>query len=237
MSGTATLDETIDVRRPLHEVFAYVSRISRVQEWDPAVARAISQTPGAPAVGSEYQVNMKSGITLHYRIVEFEADSRMLMTVDSRFFTAREEILFEETGTGTRLRYIARFDFQGPLAAFNRLYPSGLERLGRDAMAGLKEALDDNFEVPQASGLLAAADRLIVPGIWRFTKLGYRESRRRWNAISAYQGDRHALITGATSGLGLAAARRLAEMGARLTLGGVCGICFGSGKCPCSEAG
>jgi hypothetical protein len=27
----------------------------------------------------------------------------MLMTVDSRFFTAREEILFEETGTGTRL--------------------------------------------------------------------------------------------------------------------------------------
>ena len=218
MSGTATLDETIDVRRPLHEVFAYVSRISRVQEWDPAVARATSQTPGAPAVGSEYQVNMKSGITLHYTIIELEQDKRMLMTVDSRFFTAREEILFEETGTGTRLRYIARFDFQGPLAAFNRLYPSGLERLGRDAMAGLKEALDDNFEVPQASGLLAAADRLIVPGIWRFTKLGYRESRRRWNAISAYQGDRHALITGATSGLGLAAARRLAEMGARLTL-------------------
>jgi NAD(P)-dependent dehydrogenase (short-subunit alcohol dehydrogenase family) len=218
MSGTVTLDETIEVQRPLHEVFTYVSRFSRVQEWDPAVARAASRTPGAPAVGSEYQVDLKSGITLHYRIVEFEADSRMLMTVDSRFFTAREEILFEETGAGTRLRYIASFDFQGPLATFNRLYPSGLERLGRNAMAGLKEALDDNFEVPQASGLLAAADRLIVPGIWRFTNLGYRESRRRWNAISAYQGDRHALVTGATSGLGLAAARRLAEMGARLTL-------------------
>jgi len=103
MSATVTLDETIEVRRPLHEVFAYVSLFSRVQEWDPAVARAISLTPGAPAVGSEYQVDMKSGFALHYRITEFEENSRMLMTVDSRFFTAREEILFEETGTGTRL--------------------------------------------------------------------------------------------------------------------------------------
>jgi len=220
MSGTVTLDETIEVRRPLHEVFAYVSLFSRVQEWDPAVARAISLTPGVPAVGSEYQVDMKSGFALHYRITEFEENSRMLMTVNSRFFTAREEILFEETGSGTRVRYIANFDFPGPLAAFNRIYPTGLERVGKNAMAGLQEALEDNFEVPQASGILAVADRLIVPGIWRFTKLGYRESRRRWNAISAYQGDRHALITGATSGLGLAAARRLAEMDARLTLVG-----------------
>ncbi len=218
MRSSVTLDETIEVRRPLHEVFAYVSLFSRVQEWDPAVARAVSKTPGAPAVGSEYQVDLKTGLTLNYRIVEFEENSRMLMTVNSRFFTAREEILFEETGTGTRVRYIANFEFPGPLAALNRIYPTGLECVGKNAMAGLQEALEDNFEVPQASGMLALADRLIVPGIWRFTKLGYRESRRRWNAISAYQGDRHALITGATSGLGLAAARRLAEMGARLTL-------------------
>lgn len=218
MGRAITLDETIEIRRPLHEVFAYVSRFSRVEEWDPAVARATSQTPGAPAVGSQYQVDMKAGFTLHYRITEFEEDARMLMTVDSRFFTAVEEIRFAEAGTGTRIRYIANFEFPGPLAAVTRIYPTGLERVGKNAMAGLQEALEDNFEVPQASGLLAVADRLIVPGIWRFTKLGYRESRRRWNAISAYQGDRHAIITGATSGLGLAAARRLAEMGARLTL-------------------
>jgi NAD(P)-dependent dehydrogenase (short-subunit alcohol dehydrogenase family) len=218
MSGTVTLDETIEVKRPLHEVFAYVARFSRIQEWDPAVARASSLTPGAPGVGSEYTVEMNAGFALHYRITEFEEDARVLMTVDSRFFTALEEILFEETGTGTRLRYIARFTFPGPLAAFNRLYPAGLDRVGKSAMAGLQEALEDDFEAPEASSILAVADRLILPGIWRFTKLGYRESRRRWNPISAYQGDRHALITGATSGLGLAAARQLAEMGARLTL-------------------
>jgi dehydrogenase/reductase SDR family protein 12 len=58
----------------------------------------------------------------------------------------------------------------------------------------------------------------VFPGIWRFTKLGYRASRKRWNAVSAYQGDRHALLTGATSGIGKAAARQLAGLGARLTI-------------------
>ena len=194
MSNIVTLDETIEVQRPLHEVFAYVSEFSHVEEWDPAVARAVRQTQGAPDVGSEYRVDMNAGFSLHYRVIEFEENSRVLMTVDSRLFTAREEILFEATGDGTRLRYIAEFDFPTPLAAFNRLCPAAMRRVGRSAMAGLKTALDDDFEAPRASGILAAADRLIVPGLWRFTKLGFRESRRRWNALSAYQGDRHALI-------------------------------------------
>jgi NAD(P)-dependent dehydrogenase (short-subunit alcohol dehydrogenase family) len=116
------------------------------------------------------------------------------------------------------VRYIAKFDFPAPLAALNRLYPSAMQRVGKKAMAGLKEALEDKFDAPLASRMLATADRLVLPGIWRFTKLGYRESRRRWDAVSAYQGDRHALITGATSGLGKAAAHQLAALGARLTL-------------------
>ena len=218
MSNIITLDETIEVDRPLHEVFAYVSEFSRVEEWDPAVARATRLSAGSPGVGSEYRVDMKAGFSLQYRVIEFEQDARMLMDVDSRFFSAKEEILFSESGERTQVRYIAKFDFPAPLARFNRLYPAAMDRIGKTAMAGLQAALEDNYKTPEPSKLLATADRLVLPGLWRFTRLGYRNSRRRWKAVSAYQGNRHALITGATSGIGEAAARRLAAMGARLTL-------------------
>ena len=218
MDTSITLDETIDVQRPLHEVFAYVSEFSRVEEWDPAVASGTKLTPGAPGVGSEYRIDMRAGFSLDYRIVEFEPDARMLMTVSSRFFTAREEILFSATADGARVRYIATFDFPAPLAAINRLYPAAMQRVGEKAMAGLKEALEDDFATPRASKVIETADKLVLPGLWRFTRLGYRASRKRWKAVSAYLGDRRALVTGATSGLGKAAAHQLAALGASVTV-------------------
>ena len=219
MSEVVTLDESINVNRPVHEVFAYVSEFSRIEEWDPAVARGHKMTDGAPGEGTEYQIDMKAGFSLHYRIIELEQDSRMLMDVDSRLFTAREEILFSATKTGgTTVRYIAKFNFPGPLVKANNLYPAAMDRVGKSAMAGLQQALEDKFEAPSRSSALALADRLVLPGLWRFTRLGYSASRKGWKPLSAFLGNRHAVVTGATSGVGLAAAKSLAALGARVTM-------------------
>ena len=80
MSNTLTLDETIEVRRPLHEVFAYVSEFSRIEEWDPAVASAEKLTPGAPRIGTRFRIDMRAGFSLGYEIIEIEEDAGMLMT-------------------------------------------------------------------------------------------------------------------------------------------------------------
>lgn len=218
MSQIITLDETIVVDRPLKEVFAYISDFSRIEEWDPGVARGTRLTEGAPGVGSEFRIDMKAGFSLHYSIVEFEPEQRMLMTVDSKVFTAREEIRFKAIEKGTSVRYIANFNFPLPLAAANRLYPAAMERVGKSTMSGLKAALEDKFDAPEASRALALADKYVLPGVWRFTRLGFKTASRHWNPVSAYLGDKRAVVTGATSGVGEAAARALAGLGARVTL-------------------
>ena len=91
MNNTVRLDETIDLERPVHEVFAYVSDFSRVEEWDPAVSRAEKLTLGMPGVGTEYRIDMNAGFSIDYTVVEFVDNERILMTASSRFFTAREE--------------------------------------------------------------------------------------------------------------------------------------------------
>ncbi len=218
MTSTIQLDETIEVRRPLHEVFAYISEFSRIEEWDPAVARGVRITDGALGVGSQFRIDMKAGFSLRYTVVEWEPGRRLLMTVDSKPFKAREEIFFNRTADGTRVRYVATFDFIEPLARLAKAFPGVMDRVGKSAMAGMKRALEDRFEPPRASLGTVLADKLVVPGLLGFTRFGYRTARRHWNPVSAYLRDRHFVITGATSGLGLATAETLAARGAALTL-------------------
>jgi NAD(P)-dependent dehydrogenase (short-subunit alcohol dehydrogenase family) len=63
-------------------------------------------------------------------------------------------------------------------------------------------------------------DRLILPGVVGFTRLGYEHRKRRWRKLDIQLENRTAVITGATSGLGRVTAEELARLGARVILVG-----------------
>lgn len=63
-------------------------------------------------------------------------------------------------------------------------------------------------------------DSLIPPGMLRITKLGYAWRRRSWAPLKVSMHGRTVVVTGATSGLGQAAARQIAALGARVVIVG-----------------
>lgn len=218
MNRNLTLSETIEVARPLEEVFAYIADFSHIEEWDPAVARGTRVNKQPLGVGSEFLVELKLGVDLHYRVIDWVAERLLRMTVTSIAFSALETIEFERVPAGTKVTYTAAFEFSLPAAAMAQAFPGVMAQVGSRTAAGMKRALEDREKAPTASRGTALGDKLLVPGLARFTRLGYWQARRRWKPFSAFLGNSHMVITGATSGLGLATARALAERGASITL-------------------
>lgn len=217
-----TLSQTISINRPVREVFAYVADFSTCPEWDATAITAERLDTDPLGVGSRWEVVCElpvGSITLEYTVTRFEPDACIVLVGKSRFFDVEDTITVSPTPEGCELNYTAVFDFPQPLRPVTAAFASGLERMGYQAVqVGLKQALDDNFPPPGISAANARADRFLPSALSLFTRRGYRRGRKQWNPVSAYMGDRHVVITGATAGLGKATAEALARKQAHLTL-------------------
>ncbi|GAA5317296.1 MAG: hypothetical protein AseanaTS_25010 [Candidatus Pelagadaptatus aseana] len=217
-----TLSETIQINRPAHEVFTYVADFSNCQEWDSTAIAATRLNPGPVAVGSRFDVICAapvSNIHLEYEIIELETDRKVVLVGRGRFFDVTDTITITPNQDGCELNYTAIFKWQPWVDKIAPLMQKRLEHMGYESIQiGLKQALDDNFQPPEISASNSRADRFLPLALSRFTKRGYRLGRKHWHPVSAYMGNKHVILTGATSGLGKSCAETLARLGAELTL-------------------
>lgn len=216
-----SLKETIRVQRPVEECFDYTADFRTTPEWDATAFKARKISDGPVGLGTQFKVRCSlplGSIELLYTITEFEAPNMVTLQAESWLFSAVDTIYFAEENGQTRIDYHADFSYKMPLAALEGVLKSGMLRMGKSALRGLKRALDDSNEAPEISSGSATADRLLWPGLAMFSKWGYRRGKKHWDPMSASLKGQRIIVTGATSGLGLATARDLAERGAELIL-------------------
>lgn len=215
------LQESTFARRPRQECFDYVADFRSSAEWDATAYRAEKTSSGPVGPGTTFDVWCRlpvGSLKIHYTITEYEPGERVTLHADSRLFEGVDSISFRDEGDGCHIDYEADFHFRMPFASLESLLKPGMERMGRKAVSGLAEALADDFDPPSASRRIRRADRLVWPGLALFSRLGYLRGRRHWNPVSAGMRGKRVLITGASSGLGLATAQTLAARGAELIL-------------------
>ena len=210
--------ETVDVARPINEVFDYVSDFTTTQEWDATAISAINLSPGAIAVGTEFEVVCAlpvGSIKLNYTVETLEHNKRVVLRGSSRFFDICDTITFSPSKRGTKIEYRAEFFFKPLINSAATLSKSALEKMGRESVAGMALALEDNF--PLTLKKKSMREKLL-PELSLFTRLGYKLSQKRFHPMSASVKDKHMVVTGASAGLGYVTARELARRGAKLTL-------------------
>ena len=213
--------EEFDTVRSIEDAFDYIVDFSRIDEWDHTILSAKKVSDGAISLGSRFELVFSMGlhkVPISYEITEFEFPYRAVLTGTSKSFVAVDTVSLKKTTNGCHLDWRAELEFSGTSAKLLPLLENKIKAGGAQTIRGLERALADDFAPPELSPLKLLADKLVLPGVLSFTKFGFQAAQKNWKPVSASIKGKHAVITGATSGLGLSTAMQLAHLGVRLTL-------------------
>ena len=215
------ITKTITVARCAKDCFLYLSDVRNLIEWDPAVSATRKDSQGPVAKGSYFTVRVAIGalsVPFRYIITEYNLNKRLVIIGRSSFLNVNDTLELSESDGLTTISYRAEIHFKFGL---ERLFPKLADALDRQcqlAIDGLKSALTATADEAVLSARNARADSKTLSALRTFTRHGYVTGRKVWAPMSERMEGRHVVLTGANSGIGLAAAIDLASAGASLTL-------------------
>ena len=136
--------KTVVAGKPLDPVFSYLSDFTTTTDWDPGTVTTVRQH-GNGGVGTTYlNTSTFLGRTtqLTYIVREFIPGKRIQLRGENKTVTAVDTLTFRPVASGTEVTYTAEFTFKGPSRIVAPLLKPAFERLGNQAEAGLRTALN-----------------------------------------------------------------------------------------------
>ena len=136
--------KTVVVGKPLDAVFGYLSDFTTTTDWDPGTVTTVRRH-GNGGVGTTYlNTSTFLGRTtqLTYIVREFIPGQRIRLRGENKTVIAVDTLTFRPVTSGTEVTYAAEFTFKGPSRILAPLLKPAFERLGNEAEAGMRKALD-----------------------------------------------------------------------------------------------
>jgi dehydrogenase/reductase SDR family protein 12 len=219
---------TVVSNRSAEETFDYLANFANASEWDPGTASAERLDAGQIGLGSAFRLGVRIGsrvTPLDYRIVAFERPRLVVFLGDSDTIRSEDTLTVVATADGgSILTYDADLTLKGSFALANPVLGLFFDRIGDKGVAGLRQTLGGptrQEDRPQAGTVVARTvdEVLEATVVGSFSSIGpsLRSRTAGWTRPPRMDGKR-VLVTGATSGLGLATAKGVAALGAEVVL-------------------
>ena len=137
------LRRTLESTKPVAELFAYFSDFTTTTQWDPGTV-STTLVSGDGGLGTKYHnVSSFNGnqSTVDYEVVDYVPNSLFRVRGENKYLTAVDTMTFEETSSGSRFTYEARFTFKGVAKLMQLFLRKAFDKLANDAEEGLKKVL------------------------------------------------------------------------------------------------
>jgi NAD(P)-dependent dehydrogenase (short-subunit alcohol dehydrogenase family) len=138
------VQKTVIVDKPLDAVFGYLSDFTTTTEWDPGTVTTVLRH-GNGGVGTTYlntstflgrttQLTYVVDELVNHQLIQLRGENKTVIAVDT--------LTFRPVASGTEVTYTAEFTFKGPSRIAAPLLKPAFERLGNQAEAGMRKALN-----------------------------------------------------------------------------------------------
>jgi carbon monoxide dehydrogenase subunit G len=138
------LHKTVVVEKPLDAVFDYLSDFTTTTDWDPGTVTTVRRR-GDGGVGTTYlNTSTFLGRTTQLTYVVDELVDQQLIQLrgENKTVIAVDTLTFQSVASGTEVTYVADFTFKGLSRIAAPLLKPAFERLGNEAEAGMRKALN-----------------------------------------------------------------------------------------------
>jgi carbon monoxide dehydrogenase subunit G len=141
------IHEQIETRLPVQAAFDYVADFSNAPTWDPGTETSERLDGGPVGEGSRYRLGVHIGPRvrpMEYRITVHDAPRQVVLVGTGSGVTSTDDIRFEPLPSGgTRVDYRADIELGGLMGLVQPLFGSVFAKIGRNAAAGMRRALDE----------------------------------------------------------------------------------------------
>jgi hypothetical protein len=140
----ASFENTVTIRRPVAEVFAFLADFENVPAWNYAIVETRKVSPGPVGVGTTYRQvrSVTSRSEEDFEVTVFEPASRLEVQGQLGPFRARLRYTLEPVADGTRLTNAVQLQGPGLLSMVVPLATSRVKRAVAANLDTLRELLE-----------------------------------------------------------------------------------------------